>query len=112
MRLPEGVAMTRTDYTSDEPLTGGHWERVGMVMVWRQLPDTADAPLPTGPTWTPTIEGFDAVTLELRARNSTDEALRRAHAAWNRGERYDPLTIARNREWERRRGQRRRNRNA
>lgn len=95
-------------------LEGGYWERVGLTMVWRQLPDGTDDDgyftRPAGPMWTPTIEGFDAVTLELRARNSTDAALRRAHSAWNQGIRDDPLIAARNREWNRRYQQRRRNR--
>jgi hypothetical protein len=86
-------------------LEGGYWERQGLVMVWVETPppvfDLKPDPEP--------LRGWEQITLELQARHSTDQVLRVAHAAYNRGER-EPLTVARNREWNRRYQQSRRNR--
>lgn len=78
-------------------LQGGYWERTGLIMVWKPTP----APVFDVEPATKPLKGWEEITLELQARHSTDNALRVAHAAYNRGER-DPLTVARNREWERR----------
>lgn len=92
-----------------EPLAleGGYWERQGLVMVWVQTPppvfeDVTPEPEP--------LHGWEEITIELKARHSSDTALRHAHAAYARGER-DLLTTARNREWNRRYQQSRRTRN-
>ena len=96
----------RSDDTTE--LVDGHWERQGRVMVWVPAPEVIyETHQP--PVHTP--EGFGAVTIEYQARKSSDGALRVAHAAYARGDR-DPLTIARNREWQRRYQKSRRTRNA
>lgn len=91
-----------------EPLAleGGYWERQGLVMVWVETPAPVFDLAPTPPELP---RGWEEITVELQARHSTDQALRVAHAAYNRGER-DPLIMARNREWNRRYQQSRRTR--
>jgi hypothetical protein len=96
--------MPRSDDTT--ALEGGYWERTGLIMVWKTTPPPVFDLEPT-PVEPP--RGWEEITLTLQARHSTDNALRVAHAAYNRGNR-DPLTVARNREWQRRYQQSRRDR--